>query len=242
MNMHQRNVPTITLTQSYSLVLRDLFFDAVMKMPFFTGFTGRKSKMLQVQPLDLPYFGIYIIGEDMVPDGDLNAGNIGFIHTLKLGLSVIIQNNNPDQSELKLDQAFWAIMNGLWTDPYLTNMLDTRGYGQQANYNPDNVRFEGIPRAARRHVWGDIKQTNEWPYCELQYEVAVVYRTDFSPLTPDDLDRIYVETIPLGPTGEISSADEVQRISTVYGLNVGPPVNTVPPVISPVQNFSRRRP
>jgi hypothetical protein len=220
--------PTVTATQSYSLVIRDIFFDAVKRMPFFQGFTARKSKYYQVQPENIPYLGIYIINEDMVPDGDANAGNIGFIHTLRLGFSVVIQNNDPEVSELKMDQAFWAIMNGLWTDQYICNMLDTQAYGhpEQALPNPDNVRFEGIPRATRRHMYGDNKLTNEMPYCELQYDVSVLYRTDFAPVITDTLDHLHIEMVPMSKAGDVPSAEEVERVEAVWDLTSDPSPET----------------
>jgi len=215
--------PTITATQSYSLVIRDIFFEAVKRMPFFEGFTARKSKFFQIQPEHIPYLGIYIIGEEMVPDGDANAGNIGFIHTLRLGFSVVIQNNDPEFSELKLDEAFWTIMNGLWTDQYICNMLDTQSYGHPGIDNPDNVRFEGIPRASRRHLYGNNSSTNETPFCELQYDVSVTYRTDFVPVIIDDLEHIHIDVVPMAKDGTVPPADKVERVDVEYDLTAEPP-------------------
>jgi hypothetical protein len=215
--------PTITATQSYSLVIRDIFFEAVKKMPFFANFKASKSKYYQVQPETIPYLGIYIIGEEMVPDGDANAGNIGFVHTLRLGFSVVIQNNNPELSEQKMDEAFWAIMNGLWTDQYVCNMLDTQAYGHPEGIpNPDNVRFEGIPRASRRHLYGDNKLTNESPYCELQFDVSVLYRTDFAPVITDELRQIHIDMVPMNKAGTVPPADEVERVEAQWDLFVEP--------------------
>jgi Bacterial Ig-like domain (group 3) len=184
---------TITLTQSYSLVIRDIFFAAVADVPFFTSFTKRKSPQIQIQQQDIPYLGVYIVGERHVPDGDLNAGEIRFYHTLTIGFSVIILNNDPVKTELKLDQAYWAIMNRLWPDQYIMNMLDTMAYGYPALMNnPDNVRVEGISGGLRRNVWGDSKLSNELPLAEMQYEVQCVYRTNWPPVITDELDTIIV--------------------------------------------------
>src|ERR1700757_798099 len=100
----------ITDTQSYSLVIRDAFFDAVSSDPFFVGYTCRKTKMLAVQTQLLPYLGVYFIDETMVPDGDGNAGEVRFNHTTRIGFSAMVANNDPVNAELQIDAAFWRIM------------------------------------------------------------------------------------------------------------------------------------
>lgn len=205
----------ITDTQSYSIVIRDVFFAKLLTLPFFQGFKARRSKMLQVTPEGLPYLGLYIIDELMQPDGDWNAGHIRFTHTLKLGFSVIIVNNDPVASEAKLDAAFWSIMNGLWRDPYVTNFLNTYNpaTGQET---PDNTRFEGVMRGMRKHVWGIAGLNNDLPTAEMQYEASVIYRAEFGPVITDDLTRIHVETVPLASDGTVPDMDEVQRIISEY--------------------------
>ena len=76
-----RTLMGVTDTQSYSLVIRDVFFDAVAGDPFFANYTKRKTPMLRVQPELLPYLGVYFADENMEPDGDFNAGAIRFTHT-----------------------------------------------------------------------------------------------------------------------------------------------------------------
>src|SRR5262249_38738631 len=118
-------------------------------------------------------------------------------------------------SEAILDQAWWAIMTGLWSDPYLMNFLDTRNPATGTS-NPDNTRLEGIRGGMRRHVWGAIGLNNERPVAELQYEATVCYRSRFLPVIPDDLLRIHQETVPLASDGTVPPADEVQRIISEY--------------------------
>src|ERR1700743_1949306 len=98
---------SITDTQSFSLVIRDVFYDALRSDPFFASYTCRKNKMLAVQPQLLPYLGVYIIDETMLPDGDANAGHIRFSHTLRIGFSVMIANNDQVVAEQGIDAAWW---------------------------------------------------------------------------------------------------------------------------------------
>jgi hypothetical protein len=184
----------ITDTQSYSLVIRDVFYDTlVLREPFFANYFTRKTKMVPVQPDQLPYLGVYIIDETMIPDGDGNAGEVAFHHTLRVGFSVIIANNDQNAAELQIDAAFWRIMNRLWTDAHVMNMLNTYN-PDDGVMNPDNTRIESISRGVRRHQFGVNQLTNSTPLAELQYDVSCVYRTYWPPIVTDDLLEIDVTT------------------------------------------------
>jgi hypothetical protein len=183
----------ITATQSFGWVIRDMFFDKLLTAPFFAGFTARKSNQLPINSNHLPYLGIFIVNEDMSPEGDPNAGDIRFIHNLKLGFSVIVVNNDPVACETKLDQAFWTIMNTLWRDPYLTNMIWTTPYTGIGG-TPDNTRIEGVARGSRRNIFGAGGHNNETPIGEMQYEATVIFRAEYPPVITDDLLQIGVRT------------------------------------------------
>lgn len=183
----------ITDTQSYSLVIRDVFFNAVAGDAFFADYKKRKNKMLVVTPKWLPYLGVYIMDETMMPDGDTNAGFYDFIHTLRIGFSVMVANNDQDVAEAQIDAAFWRIMNVLWTDQYIINVLDTYN-PHTGQSNPDNTRIEGVTRGVRRHVFGTPQRDNETPLAELQYDVSVTYRSMWWPTITDDFNELAIKT------------------------------------------------
>lgn len=176
----------ITATQSYGLVIRDGLFDAVSSDPFFANYTCRKTKMLRVQSDLLPYLGVYILDEAMLPDGDGNAGHIRFSHTLRIGFSAMVANNDQVLAEAMADAAFWKIMNRLWPDQTLMNVLHSS--------LPDNTMIESIPRGMRRPVFGATALNNETPIAEMQYEVSIFFRTGWPPTITDDLLTIDVVT------------------------------------------------
>jgi hypothetical protein len=176
----------ITDTQSYSLVVRDAFHDGIKADPFFTGYTVRKSKMLTVQRDLLPYLGVYIVDEVMTPDGDADAGDIRFIHNLRIGFSGVVANNDQVAAELQIDAIYWRIMNDFWPNADFMNVL--------VSSMPDNVRLEGVTRGLRRHNWGSSQLNNQTPFAELQYEATVIYRTNWPPIITDDLLEIDVTT------------------------------------------------
>jgi hypothetical protein len=197
----------ITDTQSFSLVIRDVFFDAVSSDPFFADYTCRKTKMLAVQSQLLPYLGVYIIDETMLPDGDANAGDVRFSHTLRVGFSAMVANNDQVIAEQQIDAAFWRIMNRLWPDQHIMNVL--------LSSLPDNTMIESITRGSRRHVFGATGLNNETPIAELQYDVSVFYRTGWPPIITDDLLTIDVKTgVESGDTQ--AEMDQRQQVHVKY--------------------------
>jgi hypothetical protein len=201
----------ITDTQSFALVIRDVFYDALSSDPFFAGYTCRKNKMLSVQPQLLPYLGVYILDETMLPDGDANAGHIRFSHTLRVGFSVMIANNDQVVAEQGVDAAWWKIMNRLWPDQNIMNLLNSS--------NPDNTRIEGVTRGVRRHVFGTAGLNNETPLAEMQYDVSIFYRTGWPPIITDTLDEIDVTTgIKIGDTQD--EMDQRQQVTRRYLFDI----------------------
>lgn len=205
----------ITDTQSYGLVIRDTLYAKTVTLPFFADFKSRRCKQLQVVPEVLPFLGIYFIAEKMGADGDPNAGEVRFDNEMTIGFSVVIQNNDPVDSELKLDQAYWAIMNGLWRDQYIMNLIDTTAPAGVITL-PDGMVIEGIKGGTRKHVWGNAGLNNEMPIAEMSYEAVILYSASFPPIITDDLLHIHQETVPLARDGTIPPADEVQRIISAY--------------------------
>src|SRR5262249_604382 len=142
--------------------------------PLFGGFRLVRNSQVPIQARDLPVLGIYLLPERMTPDGDFDVGTIRFVHQFGIGFSVGIANNDPDVAELKLDAAWWSLMNGLWRDAGLTNLIKSS--------SADNTRLEGITLGVRRFVYGTLGASQETPIAELQYEVTGQYRSDWAPI------------------------------------------------------------
>ena len=211
---------TDTTVFSYGLVILDMLLAKLVTAPFYVGFTVRKSRQLPTQIQHLPSLGVYLVKEDMTPEGDPNHGDIEMIHNLTIGFSVIIINNDPEETQEKLNEAYWVIMNWLWRDQYLMNMIDTRAYPGGIG-NPDNVRIEGLLNGSWRFV-DHPPLNNETPMSEMRYEQTLKYRADYSPIITDELLHVHIETVPLATDGTIPPADEVQRVISVYDFTTEP--------------------
>jgi hypothetical protein len=198
---------SIIETQTQTLDIRDAMYNIVTADAFFSGYTFRKTKMLPVQSDLIPYLGVYIVDEVMVPDGDANAGCIRFNHTSRIGFSVVQANNNLVVLEQGIDAAYLKIMGLLWTDIKLMNVLH--------NNNPEGVGIESVVRGSRKHVFGSAGLNNETPFAELQYEVQCFTRSEWYPDITDMLNEIDV-TVAVNNI----DTDAVQPITVKYMLDV----------------------
>jgi hypothetical protein len=203
----------ITETQSCALDIRDAFYNVVSIDPFFTGFVKRKSKMLPVQQHLVPYLGIYLGPETMLPAGDANHGCVRFKHTARICFSVVVANSNPDLAERTADQAYLKIMSAAYTNIKLMNVLH--------NLNPEGVGIEAVVRGDRRMIYGAPSTDNELPFVELEYEATCSYETEWYPDITDTLDTMDVIVKP-------NNSETADPIHVSYDLKS----DTTPPIIS----------
>jgi hypothetical protein len=126
----------------------------------------------------------------------------------------VIQNNDPVDSQQKLDAAYWTIMNGLWRDQYIMRLFGTVTPAGVIVL-PDDIALRGVKGGNRKINW-DKLGSNETPIAEMQYEAQVLFSTAFPPIIADDLLHIHVETVPLASDGTIKPVDEVLRIISEY--------------------------
>jgi hypothetical protein len=201
----------IVESQTFTLDIRDAMYNIVTADPYFAGYTFRKTKMLPVQTGLIPYLGVYIVDELMVPDGDGNAGCIRFNHTSRIGFSVVEVNSDQAALERRIDADYLKIMSLLWTDIKLMNVLN--------NNNPEGVGIESVVRGSRKHVFGSTGLNNETPFAELQYEVSCFNRSEWYPDITDTLDEIDVST-GVKPGDTQAEMDQRQQVSVKYMLNV----------------------
>ena len=197
--------------QSFLYDIRDAMYNIVTADSYFaTGWQLRKTKMLQVQPDALPYLGVYIVDDAMIPDGEANAGCVRFNHTGRIGFSIIQANNDPEILEKMIDNSYWRIMGLLWTDVKLMNVLK--------NNNPEGVGIEGAVRGTRKPVFGSTGLDNETPFAEMQYEISCFYRSEWYPDITDDLNEIVVTVGNKDDVDWGGSSPAVQPITIKYML------------------------
>jgi len=170
------------IPRSYAIMLRDGIVARMKSFPFFTPFKFATSKAFRVMPNHIPYAGVYFIDDTLTPDGLANSGEPRFHSMVQIGFSVIIENNNPEEAELKLDDAYQVITGGLFQDPTL--------------YNNAAFEIQGYARGKRMHVFGSVGQNNELPVAELQFNLTCdLGAILWEPLVPDMLETIHVKTV-----------------------------------------------
>jgi hypothetical protein len=147
----------------------------------------------------IPYVGCYELDEALGPDGDPNHCEPRFVHSLRVGFTVIIAANDEEVAEQNLDSAYWMILN------LLTNPRWAR-FPAAGNWNLGQpIVIEGVQKGAQKKTFGNKTLDNETPIAELQMELTLVHRTDFPPWPFDDLARIHVTVAypwPYNPNAE----------------------------------------
>lgn len=195
------------MSSSYALKVRDGIKVRMQALPFFSGFNFTTNKSLQIQPKSIPFAGVYFIEEIRVPDGDANAAEVRFHTSARYGISVIIQNNDAEAAEDKLDEAMNSI-DVLFEDATLYNWIAADG----------QPMIQGYLRGSRSHQFGSVGQDNELPIAELRFDLTCDLGTFMyqKPIT-DDFEVLHVKTqFPVG--GTQAEIDSVQQIVSEYDI------------------------
>jgi hypothetical protein len=181
----------MSTANSHAMMIRDEMLKRIKTFPIFASVPRfGKSPMLTVQSEDIPYLGVYLVEEQLTVDGDANAGEPRFQSRAKIGFQYVIQNNDPDAAEDKLDLGYWAI---------LTNFFEVQRWDYLAN---DTVWIEGVERGSRSHHYGNAGNDNRTPYAELRADLTFMQREFFPPPVTDVLKSIHVtvaDHVPYDP-------------------------------------------
>jgi hypothetical protein len=168
---------------SPAFIMRDALLTRLKAVPTFSSIaTWGTSPMRRPQREDIPYFAVHLMDETLTLDGD--SGEPRFLHDVRIGFSVIIQNNNPAAAELNLDTAYWTIMNSLLTRPLWQRIVC------DAPFEPFDI--ERVMRGYRKHVFGNTAHDNETPLAELQADLTFRIPWPFPPLITDSLNTVKV--------------------------------------------------
>ena len=210
---HWTGTGGITDIQSYAWVVQNAVYHRLVSSTFFQGFNVKRlSDALPIESgFQIPFLGVYE-NEDMVSDGPINMSDIGLKHTVKIGIQVVIQDNDPTALGQRLDQAYWFILNRILRDDTFTNRIWT--------LMPDNFRLEGAMRVTKRKKWGASASRNEIPVGMLAVEIHLAFITFWGPTDFANLEQITVTTaFPSGGTAEDQAA--IQQIKAIYVFEAG---------------------
>jgi len=200
-----RNSPAST----EAIIVRDRLVAKMKSLPFFSTFKFSTDKSIAIDPVNVPFAGVYFINEDLTPDGDANAGEVRFRSQAMYGISVIVQNNDAAAAEYKLDEAWQIITVGVFTDP---KMYNWKNVGK-----PGEVAIQGFTRGNRSHQFGNAGADNAIPVAELRFTLTCDLGTlDYPPVIEDDFKKFHIETrYPAG-----SDPAEVQQTVADWDIEV----------------------
>jgi hypothetical protein len=189
---------------SYSMIVRDEILARVKTMPFFATFKFGTNKAEQIQPEKIPFCGVYYISDDLTPDGDADVGEPRFRLSALYGISIVVQNNDAEAAENKLDEAWVLVTDRLFRDPSL--------------YLNPAAQIQAYVRGNRTHQFGSVGADNSIPIAESRFtltcDLGVI---DFPPVINDVLNTIHVTTqFPSGSSPE--EIAKIQQVQAEYNL------------------------
>lgn len=196
----------VHVRRSYPILVRDGILDRIKLMPFFATFKFGKTAAIPIQAPMLPYCAVYFLNDQETPDGDANAGEVRFKTVARIGISVIIQNNDPEEADLVLDTAYQVLVTNLFADHTL--------------YDNDIFKIQAFISGTRQHIFGNAGKDQETPIAELRYEIGCdLGVVTYPPYVPDDLEQIHVKTRwPGGGTEQEIAA--TQQVESNYDIGV----------------------
>jgi hypothetical protein len=207
---------------SYSWLFLNAVYNRLSTSTLFKDFVVKR--ITDALPINaayqIPYIGIYLGSETAVPDGEFNATNIRFMHSVPIGIQIVVKNNDPVVMQQTLDQAKWFVLNQLFRDNTLTNFYTANMSGDPN----DPMHVEGFPRLRIPKPDWARDSKSETPIGMQLIELTVTWGTHFEPTNFDDLKEIAVTAYPeLAPTdpAELLSVTVVHRFDPDY---VEPPL------------------
>ncbi len=142
---------------------------------------ARTSDVPTLSGADLPALQVFLLSEEMSPDGDANVGVPRFVSDATIGISVVRGFDDPIVTDGDIDADVNDILNALLCDPTFVGIPPA---GQTSDFE-----FEAVTRIKRRRLWAQLGETYA---LELRLELTFQYRCYFAPSTPNALTSVAV--------------------------------------------------
>lgn len=147
----------------------------------------QKDPLPQIQPDDCPALVVFILTEEMTPDGDGNAINLRFVADITIGIDILRGGGKVPTLSTLVDDDADAIFAKLFTDPEFTK------FGADAY-------FESVERIERKRLF---PKDGEAYFGELRLAIQFRTRVEYAITIPDDYSGADVNVRPLGnPAGD----------------------------------------
>jgi len=143
----------------------------------------RKSPIPTLQTDQLPALGIYMMRENMSPDGDSNCGPPRFIADAVISFAVIDLASKPDVLDGSVDTAIDLIETTLLCDGSFIDLRDLNG----------QPIIDSITNISRSYQFPQIGETY---YLECRLQITFRYFCFFEPVAPNLLTTVSVKASP----------------------------------------------
>lgn len=156
---------------THATTIRNAVFDLAKTVQGFK--TLRKTPMPTYSTADLPSLSVFLLSETGAPDGDENAGEPRFIHDARIGLSVVIQNDDTEAAEIDIDGLLDQIENQVYAKLH------------------DSVIFDGFTGFQRTY---SFPRDGETYFLEARLQITIRFRTSWPPTITDAFEDMVVTT------------------------------------------------
>jgi hypothetical protein len=159
---------------SQALKIHDMAYNLLMK-GFGTRFkTYRRTPLLQLQPVDLPSLGVFIMRERRTPWGQANQAEPDFHCEMTMGIWGAIQAETQEQNKIyEIEKWMHEADEILLSNPKFV------------------METEGIQSMDRRT---EYSKQGETTLVEVRVEMVIPFYADFPPLVEDILEKVVVDT------------------------------------------------
>jgi hypothetical protein len=204
---------------SIAYQIQQMLYDVLVNdEPYFASFYTQTTRMVQIQPEQIPYLGVYLLQDRKVPDGDAGQGMTRFKHTATIAFSVMVSCNDAARADAELDFAEERINTRIFCDPHIMNKI--------ADNTPNHVVIDTIESSTIDRQMGNAQLDNETPLAELRYQLLVGFRDYWYPAITDDFLRYDVYTRLNGRMSPI-------KTKLFFDPETGAVSNTPPPPKQP---------
>lgn len=157
---------------TFATQIRDAIFTRVSTLTGYTKF--QREPIPTVNPTDVPVVTVFVLAENLTPDGDANAGAPKFIVLTTIAVSVLRGFSDPVTLDGQIDIDLDTIENLLLSDPTFV------GWGLHVA-----VPFEAIVNIKRERIYHkDAEAYFIEARLELQFQTRIFYPPNIvTPLT-----------------------------------------------------------
>jgi len=177
--------------------IRDAAFNRIQKAMRVDFKSLRKAPFPTFQTDQLPALGVYLLREDMTPNGDPNVGEPNFKVEATLGISILDDASSEDVLDGRVDKLLDRVEDTLFKDGTFVRL-------RTPDAPTGTPLLEGFTRVTRTPTY---HKDGESYYLEMRLQISCQFRCYYPPNAPNALTQVGVTVQPFGPGATSQTGD-----------------------------------